>query len=411
MLGNQPLLHRNAGHDDDGLTIQVSDANSQLGNLLLEADWDETLDYLTTPEGRNDVEARNDPLGLSKSQSTIKNKLAHIPKSKNTAFFAALFVRAPYNVIESIVRVAPSHVDQPNDLMYVLSIIPSEEGARLQELSKKVPHRTRAWSKEEYSQILHLLLKSFVSSNSPSSVLLDYWPSWVIGTTNVRLTPLAIAAYNPDVPAKVVQLVCTLEPDAMNKQQCNFFGAADVQTTPLIIAAASPVPPKSSAQYEVARNARWEKVKLLSLDKGWYNEEREVLYQSTTGSDTAEIAVSSPPEPTLQQAEDTCHEAMKRNEWELVREILKQYCEAGESTNMDKDLAKIQSALTKHDEQTSAALNKRMQAREKAQKRDEWLHNNMGLAMYPVHAFLDLVSVVMPAPKADVDSGIVKPMS
>src|SRR6056300_1304183 len=114
---NQYLLSNN--NDDDDITVQVSDANSNLGNLLLEADWDEVSEYLTTPEGQHDVDAKNEPLGRLTNQSSTNN-LKQIPSNKNTAFFASLFVRSPYNIIEKICNMAPSHVDQPEDLMYVL---------------------------------------------------------------------------------------------------------------------------------------------------------------------------------------------------------------------------------------------------------------------------------------------------
>jgi len=60
MLRNQSMFR----NDDDAATIQLSDANSTLGNLLLDADWDGCLEYLATPEGRHDARAGRDPLGL-----------------------------------------------------------------------------------------------------------------------------------------------------------------------------------------------------------------------------------------------------------------------------------------------------------------------------------------------------------
>ena len=399
---NQYLLSNN--NDDDAITVQVSDANSNLGNLLLEADWDEVSDYLSTPEAQHDVDAKNDPLGILNSQSGT-NKLKQIPSSKHTAFFASLFVRAPYNIIEKVYNMAPSHVDQPEDLMYVLSIIPSEEESRLAELQKRAPHRTRSWSSSEYCQILHLLLKSFQSSKTPTSTLLHYWPSWIIGSSVTKLTPLAIAAYNPDVPANIIQLLCTLEPDTIN-EDCTY----QVHTIPIYIAASSPIPPKSSDGYEHAKNERWMKVKLLTLSKTWYIEQKEVLLKTNgDGNDSAEtnpLYVQPAPEPTLQQIQYACEDAMKRNEWELVREFMKQYCSGDDSAN--KELTSIQTKLAKHDEKINAIK----QRRDKSRAREEWLHKNMGLVMYPIDAVMDLVSVVMPTSKSkDGESGIVSRMS
>ena len=404
MLRNNDQYLLSNNNDDDAITVQVSDANSNLGNLLLEADWDEISEYLTTPEGQHDVDAKNDPLGILTNQSSTNNR-KQFPSNKNTAFFASLFVRSPYNIIEKICNMAPSHVNQPEDLMYVLSIIPSEEEARLAELQKKVPHRTRAWLSNEYLMILHLLLKQFLSSNSRSrtSKLLDYWPSWIIGSSVTKLTPLGIAAYNPDAPSNIVQLLCTLEPEAMNKD-CTYH----MHTIPLIIAASSPIPPKSSDRYEHAKNERWNKVKLLTLSKIWYVEQKEVLLK-TGDKDSAKtnpLHVQPAPEPTIQQIQYACEEAMKRNEWELVREFMKQYC-SGEDANMNKECTNIQTTLAKHDEKMNAIK----QRREKSHARDQWLHKNMGLVMYPIDAVMDLVSVVMPTSNSSGEIGIVSRMS
>lgn len=399
----QPLFRR--GHDaDDAFTVQASDANSNLGNLLLEADWDEAFEYLDTPEGHRDVDARNDPLGLSSCQPSVKNTHATIPSSKNTALFAALFVRAPYRLIEKILSMAPSHADHPDDLMYVLSVIPSEEEARSNGLRRKIPYRTRCWSADEYSQILNLLLKSFIFSETPSSTLLGYWPSWIIGDPTIGLTPLAIAAYNPDVPPNVVQLLCTLEPSSLEKE-CMFFGA--VPTIPLIIAAASPLPPRSSSRYETAKSVRWEKVNLLILSK-WYTEQNEAL--SKASGDMGDLAASPPPAPTLNQMGHACEEAMRRKEWELVREILKRHS-PGDEAEAGDGIEKIQAALAQHDEQSKTTRQRQRKAREKAEAREEWMHKYAGFAMYTVDAVRDLVSAVMPKKQNENDGALVKPMS
>ena len=128
---NNLLHHYNT---DDELTVNISSANSHLGNLLIESNWDEVLDYLTTPEGQHDVNANNDPLGLFNNQSDTNL----IPSRKNTAFFAALFVRAPYQVIEQIYNIGPSHVDEPIDLMYVLSYYTIRGGGTVITIAKEV---------------------------------------------------------------------------------------------------------------------------------------------------------------------------------------------------------------------------------------------------------------------------------
>ncbi|KAL7528760.1 hypothetical protein ACHAXR_002618, partial [Thalassiosira sp. AJA248-18] len=417
---SQPLFLN--GHHDDALTVQVSDANSHLGHLLLEADWAEALTHLATPEGQRDVDAKNDPLGLFNSRHLAAkyNKHAAIPSSKNTAFFAALFVRAPYDVIGKIFTMTPSHVDEPEDLMYAMSVIPSEEESRLQDLRRKVPHRTRAWTAEEYDQILNLLLQSFIYSKSPPSSLLNSWPPWMIGNSNLDLSPLAIASYNPDISVSIVQILCALEPQAMEKE-CIFSKAAfrGVQTVPIIIAAASPLPPDSSISYNDAKNLRWEKVKLLTLPKVWYDEQRENLLKSvddageTNNTCKRPLAASPPPEPTLQHIQHACRESMRRNEWELVREFLKHYYPDTNLVETSISILKpIKAALTQHDEKIRAAMQRQQTAQEKSRAREEWLHKNMGLIMYPINAVLDLVSAVIPSSRKKHDEwGIVSPMS
>lgn len=241
------------------------------------------------------------------------------------------------------------------------------------------------------------------------------------------MTPLAIAAYNPDVKAKIVQLLCTLEPRAMDKE-CTFFGG--MRVIPLIVAAASPLPPKpkqpagfdpnQSTGYDNANNHRWEKVKLLTLPETWYDGQREKLSKTVDSKEItqmeSQLAVASPLEPTFQQIEKACDEAIRRNEWELAREFLKRYYHypstetaKGESSMLEP----IQTALAEHDQEANAALERRQKAQDKADAREEWLHNNMGMVMYPIHAAMDLVSAVIPASKKhdNSSSGIVPPMS
>ena len=385
------LLHHHNTEDD--LTVNISEANSHLGNLLLESNWDEVLDYLTTPEGQHDVNANNDPLGLFNNQSDTNL----IPRTKNTSFFAALFVRAPYQVIEQIYNIGPSHVDEPIDLMYVLSIIPSEEEVRLSQLQKKSPHRTRTWTTQnEYHQLINLQLKAL----SHSSSLMDYWPSWIVGSTGNEMTPLAIAAYNPDVPANVVKLLCMAEPESIDKV-CTYH----VQTLPIIIAAASPIPSESSKEYENAKKRRWEKVKILSLSKDYYYSQQKIVLKNAADDAIdmsrsqllSDLTTSEQIEPQLEDINNACNQAMKHNEWELVREFLNHY------PLVD---VKIQNALAQHDEKTNAARKKQ----KKKQDREKWLHRNAGLLMYPIDAILDLISVIVPPSKGEYH-GIVSPMS
>ena len=179
------------------------------------------------------------------------------------------------------------------------------------------------------------------------------------------------------------------------EKECTFKGA---QMIPLIIAAASPVPPKSSAKYESAKKQRWKKVQLLTMQKSWYYEQKKQPYDS--------MLLSSAPEPTLQEVQYACKASIKRNEWELVREFLTQFNSMVVGDDYGNKMQSIQTALSKHDERLNAFQQKETKKRE----RDEWLHERMGLVMYPIDVVLDLISVVVP-PKRGVCIGIVPPMS
>lgn len=386
-------LFRN-DRDDDALTVQASDARSHLGQLLLEADWSEASAHLTTPEGRRDVDARNDPLGLLTGGKT------DLPRGKNAAFFAALFVRAPFELIDQICAAAPSHVDHPDDLMYVLSVVPTEEDARLEEASRRVPHRTRAWTPEEYDRLLDLLLRSFVSSGTPPSALLGHLPPWTIGASRRHaLTPLGVAAYNPDVPAQFVRRIGALETGA-TEGACALAGRP---TIPLMLAAASPLPPETSSAYVESRSRKWEKVKLLTLSKARWDERR----RETHGN---EIEAR----PTVREVRAACEAASDRNEWELVREYLKRYYHRGAANDDDESsLEPCRARLERHDEEVRSSAERRRRSREKARARDEWLHRNLGPIKYHVDILLDLASAVVPRKKHGVEAGggIVGPMS
>ena len=406
------LFHRYA-HDDEAGTVQVSDANSHLGHLLLESSWEELLDYLSTDEGRRDVNARNDPLGLSKGVAADKRRGVRIPQDKDTAFFAALFVRAPYEAIVKIYAAAPAQVHHPEDLLYSLLVVPSEEEARAEELRKRAPHRTRSWTADEYYRVLDLLLQALVSArlatHEAGAELLQFWPKWMVcDRDDVALTPLAVAAHNPDVPAPILQLVCALQPAAMEKE-CRIFGR---RTLPLVVAAASPLPPASSPRYEEAKERRWEKVTLLTLHKSWYHgyydTQRELLKEAVASKahDVRQpLVVAARPEPTPGKIKEACDEAVRLKEWELVREFLRRHDSA--------ELESIRAALARHDETAGAEAEKQERTRERKKVRDEWLHKNMGFVMYPVNGLLDLVSAVLPPDmlKHEEPGPIVRPMS
>src|SRR5210317_1641905 len=173
---NQPAAafhHHHHGFDDeDDLTVEASNANSQLGTYLLEGEFDDALSYLDTTEGERDVTARNDPLGLFNDDGGI-NKL---PKTKNTAIFASLYVRAPLQIIKKICDVSKDA--DPSDLMYALSVIPHEEEQRLQEIRRKIPYRSRFWTSSEFNAILKLLLQEcLLHQSSGSGWLLEKCPS------------------------------------------------------------------------------------------------------------------------------------------------------------------------------------------------------------------------------------------
>ena len=208
-----------------------------------------------------------------------------------------------------------------------------------------------------------------------------------------------MAAYNPDVSSSVLQLLATIEPNATDLA-CKLFS---VSTIPLIIAAASPVPCSATVSLEsndeVRRN-RWEKVTLL-MNRDWFYEQEKALPPRSMAT-IDDILLASPPKLTLHQVKVTCDEAQKRKEWELVRELIKQYKPStGEESEL---LSSIQAALAQHDRQVSTRLRKQQEKR----VRDEWLHRNMGLVMYPVDIVMDLVYAAIPQRR---DTSLVSPMS
>lgn len=402
MISNQPAAafhyHHHHGFDvEDDLTVEASNANSQLGTYLLEGEFDDALSYLDTTEGERDVTARNDPLGLFNDDGGSNSKL---PKTKNTAIFASLYVRAPLQIIKKICDVSKDA--DPSDLMYAFSVIPHEEEQRLQEIQRKIPYRSRFWTKDEFNTILKLLVQECIlQQSSGSGWLLEKCPSWILDASAFILSPLAMAAYNPDVSSSVLQLLATIEPNAID-MDCKLFS---VSTIPLIIAAASPAPSSATVTLEFndeVRRNRWEKVTLL-MNRDWFYEQEKALRPRSLAT-VDDILLASPPKLTLHQVKVTCDEAQKRNEWELIRELIKRYKQPATAGEESELLSSIQAALAQHDRQVSTRLRKQQEKR----VRDEWLHRNMGLVMYPVDIVMDLVYAAIPQRR---DTSLVSPMS
>ena len=176
-----------------------------------------------------------------------------------------------------------------------------------------------------------------------------------------------------------------LQPRAMDTE-CSFFGPGRLGTLPLIIAAALPLPPKQASEYDNAKKRRWEKVKLLTLSATWCDERHEALRKAgeADGAKKRRPTAATPPEPTLQQVQAACKEAIRRGEWRVTIGTRK------------------------------AILEARSEARRREGTREEWLRNNMGLLMYPDQPAMDLIGTVMPSSKNDPDEasgGIISPMS
>ncbi|KAL3797576.1 hypothetical protein ACHAWO_012590 [Cyclotella atomus] len=438
-----PNHHR--ASNEDASTVQVSDANSLLGSHLIEGDWTEALEHLSTPEGTQDVKANNNPLGLLFAPNNSKQAYYQdIPKTKTSALFAALFVRAPLDIVTKIYEIDPRQF-QDDDLAYTLSVIPSEEEERLlTHPRQRIPYRSRAWSIVEYNSILGLLLQHYsMHQTNSGETFLHKCNSWILP---FPLTPLCIAAYNSDVLEDTIRTICMLKPRAVDVE-CKLFG---VQTLPFIIAAASPVPPKPSVgvhvsvskKYNDAKERRWRKVKHLIVGSSGD------CYIGNHGD------APSLPEPTADQVCKACDEAIKRNEWELVREFLKRQDEDNvvpvvqdqldtENINgdgMDVDIPfspvataaaaeplnqvqcimppshmeKFRKALAEHDKKNLA----RLQKQQKARAKDDWVHKNMGVVMYPIDAVVDVATAIIPRSwrkrhggDRDVVHAIVSPMS
>lgn len=420
-------------NDDDTSTVQISEANSLLGTCLLEADWKEALQHLSTHEGELDVTSKNDPLGLFNDGSSGGSQ--NIPQSKSSALFASLFVRAPFDVIAKIYEMCPSRLEW-DDILYVLSIIPSEEVLRLDSTQRQIPFRSRAWCHKEYERIVSLLLQHTFDGPSYTSPS----PSWILPSHAFSLHAVAMASYNPDISANTLQLLCAIEPKAMHTE-CILFG---VQTSPLFVAAASPIPPKPSgssssplisAKYYEAKLNRWEKVKALVIGPEWYSEQH--LEMSKCTETNPPPLLPSPPAPTESQICNACEDAIKRHEWELVRELLKRQNEVNlpiAHSQWESDASRdraapvevVQPSQAERTEPIYTALKEydrkvqtKRQKQHKLRERNNWAHKHMGIVMYPLDVAVDLATAVIPSTwmrkirggDDDDDRGLVSPMS
>lgn len=420
------LFRSNGGDDDDdALTIQATNANSHLGTLLLESDWGECISYLQTPDGQRDVIDGMDPLGLLHQQEV--SNLNNDGTGEGTVLFAALYVRAPYDIVQMIHDIILTQTTQPasdrlhisNYLVYVLYVVPSEEASRLvsnnsSPAAAMLPYyqQTRAWSMDEYEKIINLLLRSMSSSSSSSTLLTCYQRTTCCGgvgnntTKGERtcLTPLALACYNYNVPPSIVVVLCTLQPCAMDIE-CTFFTNDNndeelfVKTLPLFLAAASPLPTNklSSSEYKEMQERRWNKVKLLTLGMDWYYSNKQNIDNETSLYTTA-----AAPGPTVEQVKHVCEIAIQYKEWELVREYMNHYpalltemVVLLSSNDNNVSTTTIADALAQHDNHYTETLQHHKRKQEKQRKRREWLHRNMGPVMYEIDAFLNVVRAVM----------------
>lgn len=328
MLGNN---HRS--RDGEASTVQLNNkCTSLLGQYLLEGEWNFLLDHLSTAEGRRDVHAAKDPLGLFRGRGAVPSN-----DVTNSAFYAAIHVRAPFSVAKAIYEWERQKPQKDavvlnrnvEFLMHALAVIPSEEEERLkkQRGSKSANDRMgrmQTWSLEDMDSILEMILRD--KDSTFSDAYLAQSPRWIIpSSAPTALPPLGIAAYNPDISAGILIMIYDKEPRAAN-EECTLFGRT---TLPWIVAAASPLPPKRanaignsanidpviSTKYQEQSENRWEKVRFL------------VAHWDGSDGTHANTDVGSPVSiiPTMEQILRACKEAIRRGEWELVREFLKRH--------------------------------------------------------------------------------------
>ena len=279
--------------------------------------------------------------------------------------------------------------------MYALSVVPSEEKKRM-DRGRSSSYRSRTWTSDEFRKVLHLLIHTYVthqnqSASSPCESLIDIAPNWIIQSA---LTPLCLAAYNPDVSVSTVQVISALEPRAL-KKTCTLFG---VKSLPVLIAASSPLPDEAGSRcaYMEAKDVRWRKVNALALPEDFYSQQQNVILESVSSasSDVLQTIKIDEPTPSLHDVKKSCETAIKFGEYELVREFVKQ---AGDPNGLED----AQEAVESHDS--------KRQKRLKRLEREQWLHKNAGLVMYPVDALRDVLSMFLP--KSNDGQCLVRPMS
>jgi len=341
MLGNN---HRS--RDGETSTVQLNNTcTSLLGQYLLEGEWNFLLDHLSTSDGRRDVHEGSDPLGLFRGRGG-SNGIGGVPSNDvtNSAFYAAIHVRAPFSVAKAIYE---WERQKPNDavvltrsaefLMCVLAVIPSEEEERLKHRrggknANQGMGRMQTWSLEDMDGILEMILRDDDAASAEVSYLARS-PKWIIPSSAPTALPtLGIAAYNPDVSAGILRRIYEKEPRAA-KEECTLFGRT---TLPWIVAAASPLPPKHtntnengnnadmapiiSTRYQEQSDNRWEKVRFLLTQWDGSDATHAKNYFSLASTSASISTV-----PTMEQILSACEEAIRRGEWELVREFLKRY--------------------------------------------------------------------------------------
>ncbi|KAL3804937.1 hypothetical protein ACHAW5_006794, partial [Stephanodiscus triporus] len=303
-------------------------------------------------------------------------------------------------------------------------------------------------------------------SSSSSSCLLERRPcpggidrGGGVGPPPPRLTPLAMASYNPDVSPIFVRLLVDLEPRATDVE-CDFpprggGGGGALAVPPLLLAASSPLPNEclfergrrlpplllaASSLFERGRRLRerrWEKVAILTVSNERRVVGREGILASLTGDnyydhdDVVLPALPPTPAPTSAEVRVACAEAVRRDEWELAREYARRYPRFFEADDDDDDCNddianNIRRALARHDDDEGGGGRgddgKKREGRRRgaAARGMEWLRKYMGPVAYEVDVAMDLVRAVIPARKRERNDdrdggigrrGIVMPMS
>jgi hypothetical protein len=145
----------------------------------------------------------------------------------------------------------------------------------------------------------------------------------------------------------------------------------------------------------------------------------------------------SPPAPTESQICNACEDAIKRHEWELVRELLKRQNEVNlpiAHSQWESDASRdragpvevVQPSQAERTEPIYTALKEydrkvqtKRQKQHKLRERNNWANKHMGIVMYPLDVAVDLATAVIPSTwmrkirggDDDDDRGLVSPMS